>query len=435
MSTNLSVALKQWRAAFLVSAALANTHAEAISPSVGNPREGGRDNCQPIEHIVYIVKENRTFDNYFGTFPGADGATSGKISTGETIPLGHTPDQLPHDIAHTFYPTAVAIHGGLMDQFDLIPGGEDLLGYTQMTEQDIPNYFAYAKSFTLADRMFSSLAGPSFPNHLYSVAAQSGGAFDIPDHYDLYIWGCDAPSDERVPVMDNKGQVSYVFPCFEFTTLADTLQDAGISWKYYAPGPGDIGYVWSAFDAIGHIRQTPLWEHVVPDTQFMNDALSGNLPAVSWLVTPWDVSEHPPAGTCVGENWTVDQINAVMQGPDWNSTVIFLTWDDFGGFYDHVPPPVLDSLGLGPRVPMLIISPYAKTGYISHELYEFSSVVKFIEQRFSLPTLTARDFQASDMHDSFDFCQDPLPPLILQHHECPPQSDTHKFHLYNDDDD
>jgi phospholipase C len=392
--------------------------------------------CRPIQHIVFIVKENHTFDNYFGTYPGAEGTTFGRISTGELVPLGHTPDRLPHDIDHSFFPTVFAMHVGLMDRFDTLQGGETFLGYTQMTEADIPNYFAYARNFVLADWMFSSLSGPSFPNHLYTVAAQAGGAIDNPG---VGGWGCDASSGELVAVMDNEsGQVSYQFPCFEFRTLADVLEERGISWKYYGPHAGQIGYVWSAFNAIGHIRFSQLWnERVVNDTQFVVDALTGNLPAVSWLVTDLDQSEHPPASTCVGENWTVDQINAVMQGPDWNSTVIFLTWDDFGGFYDHFPPPVFDRYGLGPRVPLLIISPYAKQGFITHELLEFSSFLKFVELRYDLPPLTQRDFVANDMAESFNFCQDPRPPLILQRHECPPSEgeNVKHFHVYRDDDD
>ena len=183
---------------------------------------------------------------------------------------------------------------------------------------------------------------------------------------------------------------------------------------------GESGYRWSALDAIDHIRNTSLWtDHVVPTAQFVDDATNGRLPAVSWLVVNADRSEHPPASVCVGENWTVQQLNAVMQGPDWNSTAIFLTWDDFGGFYDHVPPPKVDNFVFGPRVPLLIISPYARQGFISHTFYEFSSVLKFIEERFGLKPLTKRDSEANDMLDSFDFDQRPLPPLILKQRQCP----------------
>ena len=377
----------------------------------------GPDGLNKIQHIVFVIKENRTFDNYFGTFPGADGATTGRISTGQSLPLGHTPDRTPRDLGHRRGAAVMAIDGGKMDAFDLIYRGNvngDYLSYTQMHESDIPNYFAYARNFVLADRMFSSMRGPSFPNHLYTVAAQSAGAVGIPTGG----WGCD-DDESRVLVMAPDGQIDLQPPCFEIETLADRLQSAGVSWRYYAPGKGESGYEWSALNAVKHIRWSSLWtEHVVPATQFERDAASGDLPAVSWLVTGAE-SEHPPWSTCLGEGWTVRQFNAVMQGPDWESTALFLTWDDFGGFYDHVPPPNVDDLGLGPRVPLLIISPYAKSGYVSHTVYEFSSFLRFVETRFGLASLTDRDAAANPMTDSFDFNQQPLPPLALRPRECP----------------
>ncbi len=375
-----------------------------------------------IKHIIYIIKENRTFDNYFGRFRGADGATSGTISTGEVIKLGRAPDRTPRDIDHSFQAALKAMDGGKMDQFDLIGGGNingDYLAYTQYRKADIPNYYAYAHHFVLADHMFSSLHGPSFPNHLYTVGAQSGGAINNPRN-GRGVWGCDADGDSDVQVMDDEGNITRQFPCFDFQTLADSLEARGLTWKYYAPSKGESGYIWSALDAIDHIRNTSLWtDHVVPTAQFVDDATKGQLPAVSWIVVGSGMSEHPPESVCVGENWTVRQLNAVMQGPDWKSTAVFLTWDDFGGFYDHVPPPQVDNFGFGPRVPLLIISPYAKRGLISHTFYEFSSILKFIEERFGLKPLTDRDSEASDIQDSFDFDQRPLPPLILEQRQCP----------------
>jgi phospholipase C len=373
---------------------------------------------------VFLVKENRTFDNYFGTYPGANGATSGKLSTGAVIPLRHAPDMTPRDIDHSYQAAVKAIDGGAMDKFDLIRGGNekgDLLAYTQYNEGDMPNYFSYARNFVLADEFFSSLQGPSFPNHLYTVGAQSGGAINNPMKHGggKPRWGCDAVATSRVEVMDDDGDLGSVYPCFDFDTLADRLEEEGLSWKYYAPGQDQSGYIWSALDAIKHIRLTSLWtQHVVPTEQFAKDAQNGELPAVSWLVTSAGLSEHPPASVCLGENWTVEQLNALMRGPDWDSTVVFLTWDDFGGFYDHVAPPVVDNFGFGPRVPMLIISPWVKRGYITHTTLEFSSVLKFIEERFDLDPLTERDEDANDLIDSFDFGQRPLDPLILGTRQC-----------------
>ena len=387
-----------------------------------------------IKHIVFIVKENRTFDNYFGTFPGVDGATTGTLSTGAVIPLAPAPDVTPHDIDHSYQAAVKAINGGAMDQFDLIAGGKDLLPYTQYAEQDLPNYFAYARYFVLGDEFFSSLKGPSFPNHLYTVGAQSGGAINNPNSG---RWGCDSPANTRVQVIEDDGEFGMVYPCFDFDTLADRLEARGLTWKYYAPGIDQSGYIWSALDAIRHIRLTSLWTgHVVPTANFVQDAQNGDLPAVSWVVTTSGLSEHPPASVCLGENWTVEQLNALMLGPDWDSTVVFLTWDDFGGFYDHVAPPVVDDFGFGPRVPFLIISPWVKhghehdeqgedgehgqdgDGHITHTVLEFSSVLKFIEERFDLEPLSERDRQANSLMRNFDFDGRPLDPLILTTRAC-----------------
>jgi phospholipase C len=382
-----------------------------------------------IEHIVFIVKENRSFDTYFGTFPGAEGATTGLVSTGARIQLKRATDRMPRDIGHDWEDARRAMNDGKMDRFDLVRAGNvnnDFLSMSQFFASDIPNYWSYAEHFALADHMFSSLAGPSFPNHLYTVAAQSGGSINNPDSFS---WGCDAPAATRVDVMDAGGNVSREFPCFDFLTLADSLEAAGVPWRYYAPREGQNGYIWSALDAIRHIRLGPLWtSRVVPFEQFVADAASGALPAVSWLVPDFSISEHPTvdafAGTtlsvsaCAGENWTVEQINAIMRGPAWATTAIVLTWDDFGGFYDHLAPPTVDQLGLGPRVPLIVISPYSKEGIVSHTVYEFASVLQLIETRFKVKALARRDVEANSLLDMFDFSQSPAPPLVLPLRSC-----------------
>jgi phospholipase C len=378
-----------------------------------------------IQHIVFIVKENRSFDNYFGTFPGAEGATTATISTGDEIALGHTPDILPRDLGHEWEDTHLAIDDGQMDRFDLVTGGNvngDMLSMTQYLDSDIPNYWNYAEHFSLADHMFASIAGPSFPNHLYTVAATSGGVFTNPNSL---AWGCDAAPQVTAGVLATNGATSRVYPCFEYQTVADRLEAAGVSWRYYAPQRGQQGYIWSALDAIGHIRNTSLWtSRVKSDNDFMADASNGNLPAVSWLVPDFLVSDHATlrgfgnASVCVGENWTVDHINAIMQGGNWASTIIVLVWDDFGGFYDHVPPPDVDTYGLGPRVPMIVLSPYVKEGTVSHTNYEMASVLQLIENRFKLKALTQRDVEANSLLNMFDFSQSPAPPYILPLRDC-----------------
>jgi len=382
-----------------------------------------------VQHIVYILKENRSFDNYFGTFPGAEGADRGTISTGETILLGETPDRTPRDLGHSWADSHTAIDGGKMDQFDLVQDGNvngDMLSMTQELASDIPNYWSYAEHFALADHMFGSIAAESFPNHLYSIASQSGTAIDNPNSL---RWGCDATPATHLHLLNPQGVSTSVFPCFEMQTLGDELETAAVPWKYYAPSLGQPGYIWTAYDAIGHIRNGDLWSsRVVGYEQFAIDAAAGSLPAVSWLIPDFGVSDHPshqlPGGPatvslCEGENWTVQNINAIMQGPNWPTTVIVLLWDDFGGFYDHVPPPVVDFYGLGVRVPAIVISPYVKEGTISHTVYEPASVLQFIENRFKLKSLTARDVQANSLLDMFDFTQSPAPPLILPLRDCP----------------
>jgi phospholipase C len=432
---------------------------QGCSGASSNSHTGPPPGISQIKHIVFIIKENRSFDEYFGTFPGADGATTGVTSTGQTVALGETPDKtcvndVCYDPGHLWADAHLAVDGGKMDGFDLenngtvvLPSGSYMV-YSQMKQADIPNYWRYAQHFTLADHMYSSLEGPSMPNHLYTVAAGVTGVFtqsqqtlsviNVPvdtSNPNNHSWGCDADDTTTVDVMDGSGKVTgdpggpaAQFPCLDLPTIVDSFQAANISWRYYAPGGNTVtnaaqapnGYQWQVLDAVNHIRNGSVWatSNIAPDTQFVTDASSGNLPSVSWVVTG-DDSEHPAFSTCAGENWTVQQINAAMNGPDWNSTAIFLTWDDYGGFYDHVPPPGVDQFGLGIRVPLIIISPYARAGYISTTQYELSSLLAFVETRFQLKALTTRDADANDMEDSFNFSQQPLAPYLLTTRTCP----------------
>lgn len=370
------------------------------------------ENITAIQHTVFIINENHTFDNFFGTFPGAEGTTSGELSNGQWIPVSVLPDRYQGaTLCNSWDCSIQAIDAGKMDKFDVISGGTRS-AYTQVTEQEIPNYWAYASHFALADHYFTSVHGPSLPNHLFTIAAQSGGAIDNGGNSGSAI-NCDGSVSGSVPVIDEYGNLSQHSPCFDFKTLPDALEQARISWRYYDEHGGILS-------SIGHIRNSVLWnEGVLSSAQFLADAKSGQLPAVSWLLPPAGDSGHPPDSVCASENWIVSVLNAVMQGPDWNSTAVFVTWDDFGGFYDHVAPPQVDQFGLGPRVPLLIISPYAKAGYVSHTVYDHSSVLKFIETRYNLQPLATRDAAASNMLDSFDFSAAPQPPLLLQPRTCP----------------
>ncbi len=291
-------------------------------------------------------------------------------------------------------------------------------------KSDIPNYWAYAQHFTLDDQFFSSVMGPSFPNHL-SLITTANTAAENPSPSSEYV-GCDNPKGIRVDTVDSNGEHNLVYPCFNYRTLADSLDARGLSWKYYGR-PYGVGapsnYLWSAFEAIRHIRYGPDWKRdVVSDSRFTRDARAGKLPAVSWLVPPPTDSDHPPNSVCAGENWTVQQINAIMQNPkEWAHTAIIVTWDDFGGFYDHVAPPhgPNPQLGYGFRVPAIVISPYSRSGKVDHTQYDFTSIQTFVEGVFGLPALSSRDANANGLSGSFDFTQKPLKPLLLSTRNCP----------------
>jgi len=387
----------------------------------GGVSAGTPPGAAQIKHVVFILKENHTLDNYFGTFPGADGVTSGLIHTGKSVRLGPSPNFFTEDIGHSFGDALLGMDNGKMDKFDLIPGALQrgrLANYTQFKQSQIPNYWALATRFVVADEFFTSVHGPSFPNHLFTIAAQSGQAIENPDTGGA--WGCDSGPQATVEAIDPSGKHFFESPCFDFTTVADSMNDAGLTWRYYTASPKQGGFQWCEFDAIKHIRNGPQWKtNVRYLNKFAKDIARGDLANMTWITTDGQESEHPKqGGSCAGENSSVKIIDAIMNSPMWSSTVIFISWDDFGGFYDHVPPPQLDLLGLGPRVPLLIISPFVKSGYIEHQQLEFSSVVKFIEEVFGLPFLTARDTNSNDMFDAFDFTDEPLAPMPMRMRRC-----------------
>ena len=408
----------------------------AAARPAGQAKPGIPPGLSNIKHFIFLVKENRTFDNMFGAFnlPGLDGTTTATLSTGQVIPMIEEPDTI-RDLCHEWDCALTGIDHGKMDGFDLITGSVafgqscsingDNLCFSQYTAADLPNYFAYAKNFVVADHMFASIQATSYPNHIYAVAATSGGAISEPrsggPHASGELSCADADPGSIVDVLNPDGTLTEQFPCFDFLSLADELQSAGVSWIMYSlPNTPFNG-----LDAINHIRNGPLWTTNVKNiTQFPIDATAGNLPSVSWVVPPSGFNEHPGCSTCQSENWTVNTLNALMNGPDWSSTAVFIVWDDFGGFYDHVAPPVVDTYGLSPRAPALVISPYAIPGYVSHTTYEFSSVLKTIEEAYNLPPLTARDANANDMLDVFNFNQNPNPPLVLTPRICSPASTT-----------
>jgi phospholipase C len=416
----------------------------------------------PIKHVIFVVKENRTFNNYFATYPGAVGATEGGTIAcdsrgcrdGPVVPLRHASDVQSHDLTHCFRCALAAINGGKMNGFNRMNAtidvgknadlyGRDLSGYAYFERNGIPNYWAYADRFVLADRFFTSMYGPTLPEHLYAVAAQSNwivenkGTTDHPGNY------CDDRTEftsrfppglsegQRYEIMQAERRVTHSASgwfdvaktwetlrlCFDIPVLPDELERAGISWGYYA----NFNAWQNALQMIRHVRYGPMWGDVRDPDGFLKDVRRGRLPHVSWVIPSEPFNEHPGGGksVCAGENWTVNLVNTVMRSEYWRSTAIVLVWDDYGGFYDPVPPPRYDIMGLGPRTPALIISPYTRSGdgpdggAVDHTTYEFSSVLAFIEQVFGLDPMTDRDARANPLAGAFDFEHPNFKKLIL----------------------
>ncbi|HEV3312263.1 MAG TPA: alkaline phosphatase family protein [Chloroflexota bacterium] len=407
-----------------------------------------------IQHVIIIVKENRSFDNVFGLFPGADGTRFArrcdelpvrmvgrpghrhkrwKFACGtkaRAIPMTLTPDSFWSDLGHGDVSIINALHDGGMNGFWRVANAfqhhQDIAD-SQLDQAAIPNYWRYAQTFGLADHFFSTVAASSFPNHLVTV---SGGWMNTVDNPVTAqkkrprSWGCDAQKGTSVTTYTNGVQGS-VFPCFGGKTLVDEANAAHVSWKYYAQAMGTFGYLWNALDAFRRVRYSSQWAtNISTPNGFLRDVRRGKLPAISWLTPTLHGSDHPPFSMCAGENWTVSHINAIMKSSLWSSSVIILTWDDFGGFYDHVPPPSADpaTLGhvLGPRVPFLVISPYARPHLIFSRTLDFRSIIKFVESQFRLPHLIHYDRNVNSIAGMLDTGQSALAPLPLQTRICPP---------------
>jgi phospholipase C len=306
------------------------------------------------------------------------------------------------------------------------PKQYDEFPYSYVPQEQVEPYWTMARRFTLADRMFQSNTGPSFPAHLYLIAGQSAFAAGNPNQLGTteFAWGCDSPSSARVSYIapDGSEVKPGIFPCLDFETLADAANASSVTWRYYAPAINRLGNIWSAFDAIRHIRYSADWNNVVsPETRILTDAPAGDLASITWVVPTMQNSDHPlprrgttkdvgvVAGAQYGPDWVSSVVNAIGRSPFWNDTVIFVVWDDWGGWYDHVAPPQLDRMGLGPRVPLIVISPWAKHHYVSHVQHEFGSLLKFAEWTFDLPSLHTTDDRADALRDCFDFSQTPKP--------------------------
>ena len=378
-----------------------------------------------IEHVVVIIQENRSFDNFFHGFPGADSATSGASHHG---PVTLMPVDLNsrNDIGHEHESFATEYDGGRLDGFDSVviyalpkypPPHGQLFPYGYVPQDQIAPYWTLASQYVLADRTFQSNSGPSFPAHQYLIAGQSD---NIPDGPSKSPWGCDAPPGTTETQITQNGLIPGPFPCFSYATLGNELDAKGLEWRFYAPLIHAPGGVFSAYDAIRDIRYGPDWHRKVksPETRVLDDIAAGYLAPVTWIVPSAIDSDHSGTHSSRGPNWVASVVNAIGTSQYWNSTAIFVIWDDWGGWYDHVVPPQYDLMGLGFRVPLLVVSPWAKHGYVSHVQHESASILKFIEDDFGLPSLGQADARADSLIDCFDFSQKPAPfqPLRTRYH-------------------
>jgi len=425
-----------------------------------------------IRHVIIIMQENRAFDHYFGTYPGADGLPM----VNGTSPICirdpdnescirpyHNPRDVNYGGPHGQYDAEADINGGKMDGFveqaeismnntctRTANPGEcmaasaknveiDVMGYHDRRE--IPNYWAYADNFVLQDHMFESANSWSLPSHLFMVSGWSA----ICRTSDPMSCVDALQGPERLILADNGTPTE--IPEYPWTDITYLLYRNNVSWAYYLeegdqpdcandamfceaePHQVAVPEIWNPLPWFDTVRKDNQVKNVQAIDRYFAAAKSGTLPNVVWLSPNQTVSEHPPARVSDGQAWTTSIINAAMEGPDWNSTAIFLTWDDWGGFYDHLAPPKVDRNGYGIRVPGLVISPYAKMGYIDHQTLSFDAHLKFIEDDFlngsridpatdlrpdSRPTVRENAPVLGDIAKDFDFSQPPRAPMILK---------------------
>ncbi len=409
----------------------------------------------PIQHVVVVVQENRSFDNLFATFPGANGATRGKMKVkqgngyvDQWVDLQPHTLLMPTDIAHCHSAFRTAYDSGKMDGFNLVPRGvcnsqgqsAGTLVYQYVRKSDIAQYWDIAERYVLADAMFQTQGSGSFTAHQDLIRGSTAidSTHSIIDNPTLMPWGCDAPEQTVTSLLTINGKYlknQGPFPCSNkfpgsYQTLRDLLDAKSVTWKYYSPCFGAwnknncdkgcphtcAGALLNAFDVIDPVRHGSEWGTNVsmPETNFFDDVTGGTLPAVSWIIPADENNDHPGEKVDNGPSWVAGVVNAIGTSAYWKSTAIVILWDDWGGMYDNAVPPFQDHTGgLGFRVPCMIVSAYARTGngsrggYVAHTRYEFGSVLRYIEQTFKLGSLGTTDARAQSILNAFDYSQSP----------------------------
>ncbi|MBV8153162.1 MAG: alkaline phosphatase family protein [Candidatus Eremiobacteraeota bacterium] len=429
------------------------------------------DPIHKIAHVVIIMQENRSFDHYFGTFPGADGIPRKNGVPTVCVPRPdnsgcvrpyHDPNDLNQGGPHNFRAAQRVIAGGAMSGFlDVLskrhrcfepadpncaavsPERSDVMGYHD--EREIPNYWRYARDFVLQDRLFEAIASWSLPQHLFLVSEWSARCAQL--HVASSCVNEPSAPDDPPDFAPNAKRVHGPGrPDYAWTDLTYLLHRKGVSWAYYVMSgtEPDCAFdyescapveqsaktlgIWNPLPGFDTVKEDGELRNVMDLRQFYVAARNGTLPSVVWIAPAHKYSEHPPALVSDGQAYVTGLIDAIMRGPDWNSTAIFLTWDDWGGFYDHVAPPVVDQNGYGIRVPGIVISPYARKGFIDHQTLSHDAYVKFIEDDFlggeridprtdgrpdPRPDVRENVTILGDLRADFDFTQKPRSPEIL----------------------
>jgi phospholipase C len=372
-----------------------------------------------IKHVVIIMQENRGFNYLFKGYPGATTFSSGLNSKGQNIALQPISLAAPYDIDHESWTMFAACDGNppgqncKMDGFDLETvwgSGPPNAEYGYAPRSEVQTYWNMAGQYVIADMMFNSNLDASFVSHQYIIAGQANHEVNIPN----YNWGCGGGSGDFVGTLNpDRSYGPNQSPCQNYPTLGDELTSKGLTWRYYTAVPSDIGFVWAAYQAVSHDYYGKAWKHTItPSSQVLTDLAHGTLKSMTWVLPDWANSDHSGNGSSTGPHWVTSVVNAIGQSKFWKSTAIFVIWDEWGGWYDGVAPPYVDYDGLGFRIPLMIISPYAKQGRVTHVQYEHGSLLRFVEDDFGLPQLAASDTRANDPAadpNAFDFTQKPRP--------------------------
>ncbi len=392
-------------------------------------RGHGPGSTGKIQHVVIIVQENRSFNNLFYGFPGATTTTYGYNTAGKKIALQPIGLATTWDVYHTAMGFIAACNGTghipgtncRMNGFDREYWECGKAGYPSCPNSDPPYsyvphyetkpYFAMGEQYVVADQMYASnFDGSSFISHQYIIAAQAESSVNYP--VSPTVWGCEGGAGDYIGILgpnrrfpDGRQRV-----CFSDISLGQEADKAGISWAYYTGGVNGLDSIWNAYQANHYVFYGSDWKNDVisPQTQFFKDVSDGELRQISWVTPTCVNSDHAGCNSATGPQWVASLVNAIGQSKYWSNTAIFIFWDDYGGWYDPEPPAYADNDGLGIRLPLIVVSPYAKQGYVSHIHYEHGSILRFVEDQFGLPRLSASDTRAaSPEKDCFDFKKPP----------------------------